>query len=163
MLFKISKCPACKKIFTYFRIVKKSKAQPLQTETLFKTIECKRCEQNIGIFKNNKTKQSSVKWIEHESLEEEFVVYYNKLNLLKDKLLKRISYRNKKKWTKGNKQYFSTRYEMALNKKISSIKTLINLRTIEEQRNLRANVALFVRNKTLLTGFKKRPEIKVAK
>ena len=148
MLFKISKCPACKKIFSYFRIVKKNKAQPLKHSILYKTMTCSRCEQTIGVLKDKQRKISEIKWMEHESLEDDNLVYHDELNKLQKKLFLRIQSKGKKFVKNSRKQYFSKNFEKQLTRKVTSLRKQIDLKTKKDQMQLRADVALFLKNKS---------------
>lgn len=146
MLFKITNCPACRKMFSYFRIVRKNKVQPLKNNILFKSIACKKCDQMIGIFKNKKTNQSIVKWIEHESLEEANLVYHDYLDRLNVKIQARVMLRKKR--------YISKAHENNLYKKVSAIRNLVDFKTQKEQRQLRANLSVYLKEKQLGTKVK---------
>ena len=146
MLFKITKCPACSKTFAYFRIVRKNKVQPLKHNILFKSLICKKCDQSIGIFKNKKTNQSVVKWIEHESLEEDNLVYHDFLDKMNARIQARVMLRDKR--------YISRAHEKNLYKKVSSLKKLVDFKTQEEQRKLRADLAIYLKNKQFSTKIK---------
>ena len=146
MLFKITNCPACTKMFSYFRIVKKNKVQPLKKNILYKSIKCKKCDQLIGIFKNNKTNQSLVKWIKHESLEEANLVYHDYLDKLKIKIQARVMLKKKR--------YISKNHENNLYKKVSALRNLIDFKTQNEQRQLRVNLSVYLKEKQLGTKIK---------
>lgn len=146
MLFKITNCPACSKVFSYFRIVKKNKMQPLKHDVLFKSFTCKKCDQTIGIFKNKKSKESLIKWIELESLEEDNLVYHDYLDHLKTKIKAKVMLREKR--------YVSKVHEKNLYKKVSALRNLINFKTKKDQRQLRAELAIYLKNKQLITKIK---------
>lgn len=140
MLFEIGKCPACQKFYIYFKS-KKPEPQIFSGQTLLDTMICKKCNQHLGIFKSrNKT---LVKWLEHESLEDDNLVYHEKLNEIKKKIMQRIENRNQK--PKGRNHYFTKHYEKKLIGKLTSLRTLINLKTRDKQRQLRRDLSIKLR------------------
>lgn len=140
MLFEIGKCPACQKFYIYFKS-KKPEPQIFSGQTLLDTMICKKCNQHLGIFKSRNN--TLVKWLEHESLEDDNLVYHEKLNEIKKKIMQRIENRNQK--PKGRNHYFTKHYEKKLIGKLTSLRTLINLKTRDKQRQLRLDLSIKLR------------------
>ena len=140
MLFKIGKCPACRKFYIYFKS-KKPEPQIFGGQTMLDTMVCKKCDQHLGIIKSQNGIE--VKWLEYESLEEDNLIYHEKLDEIKKKIMQRIQNRNQK--PRGRNHYFTKHYEKKLISKLTSLRTLINLKTRDEQRQLRQDLSIELR------------------